>query len=576
MKRNISKTEKQLLLENEELRASLAESNETLEAIRNGEVDAIIVSGLAGEKVFSISSAETPYRVIIEEMNEGAVVLSADGVILYCNNRFAELVSISPEQIVGSWFNQFFPKNDIQKYNDLLQAGLKGKTDGELTYKKDDNARTRHLHLSFSPLPPELLGDICIMAADISELKQKEAELRYSHVTLEQHVVERTAELNKVIEELANSQLTTLRMMNDAVEAKNKLDILNLELATQYEEKAKRTAELIEALASAEDFENKFKQIAENIEEVFWLRTESEMIYVSPSFEKIWGVPCQEIYENPQIFTENIHPEDRALVQEIYHSNEFKEKGLFEYEYRILRAENQVRWVNAKTVPIVDEQGQIIKRVGIASDITEKKERIHDLIRSKAKAEESNNLKSAFLANMSHEIRTPMNGILGFAALLKEPHLSDKQQQDYIRTIEKSGARMLNIINNIVDISKIESGLMEVNNTVTNITEQLEYVNTFFKPETEKKRLQLILNNRLSVAEAFITTDREKIYAILINLVKNAIKYTNVGVIEVGCDKNGDNLDFYVKDTGIGIPNNRQLAVFERFIQADIADRNAY
>ena len=393
---------------------------------------------------------------------------------------------MSAEQIVGSFFNQFFPKNEIQKYTDLLQAGLKGKTDGELAYKKDDNTRPRYLHLSFSPLPPELLGDICIMAADITELKQKEAELRYSHVTLEQHVVERTAELNKVIEELANSQRTTLRMMNDAVEAKNKLDILNLELATQYEEKAKRTSELIEALASAEDFENKFKQIAENIEEVFWLRTESEMIYVSPSFEKIWGVPCQEIYENPQIFTENIHPEDKALVNEIYHSNEFKENGLFEYEYRILRSENQVRWVNAKTVPIVDENGQIVKRVGIASDITEKKERLHDLVRSKAKAEESNNLKSAFLANMSHEIRTPMNGILGFAALLKEPHLSDKLQQEYIRTIEKSGARMLNIINNIVDISKIESGLMEVNRTVTNVNEQLDYVNTFFKPETEK------------------------------------------------------------------------------------------
>lgn len=233
LKKNTSKKEKQLLLENIELRASLAEANETLAAIRNGEVDAIIVSGLAGEKVFSISSAETPYRVIIEEMNEGAVVLSADGVVLYCNRRFAELVDISPEQIVGSWFNQFFQKNDLHKYNDLMHAGLQGKTDGELTYKKNDNTCAIHLHLSFSPLPPELLGDICIMAADISELKQKEEELRDSHETLEQHVIERTRELNRIIEELANSQRTTLRMMNDAVEAKNTLDILNLELASQ-------------------------------------------------------------------------------------------------------------------------------------------------------------------------------------------------------------------------------------------------------------------------------------------------------------------------------------------------------
>ena len=241
----ISKTEKQLLLENEELRASLAEANETLDAIRNGEVDAIVVSGAGGEKVFSISSAETPYRVIIEEMNEGAVVLSADGVVLYCNRRFAELVSVAPEQIVGSWFNQFFPKNDIQKYSDLLQAGLKGKTDGELTYIKNGTTHPIHLHLSFSPLPPELLGDVCIMAADISELKLKEEELRRSHETLEQQVIERTKELTEAVEELANKQRVALKMMNDAVEARNTLDILNKELAFQSAEKAKRAAELL-------------------------------------------------------------------------------------------------------------------------------------------------------------------------------------------------------------------------------------------------------------------------------------------------------------------------------------------
>ncbi|MDO9255542.1 MAG: PAS domain S-box protein [Bacteroidales bacterium] len=612
------KTEKQLLLENEELRASLAEANETLDAIRNGEVDAIVVSGAGGEKVFSISSAETPYRVIIEEMNEGAVVLSADGVVLYCNRRFAELVSVAPEQIVGSWFKQFFPKNDFQKYNELLQAGLKGKTDGELTYIKDGNAHPIHLHLSFSPLPPELLGDVCIMAADITELKQKEEELRRSHETLEQQVIERTKELTEAVEELANKQRVALKMMNDAVEAKNTLDILNKELALQNEEKAKRAAELIiankelafqneekeeraaeleiankelafqneekekravellVAKEKAEEFENKFRQIAENIDEVFWLRTNSEMIYVSPSFEKIWGVPCQSLYEDPDLFTEKIHPEDKSLVKKIFNSNEFNDKEFFNYEYRIVRADKQVRWVNAKTFPILDDSGQIVKRVGIASDITEKHLSIEELIKEKEHAEESDRLKSAFLANMSHEIRTPMNGIIGFADLLKEPHLTDEQQQDYIKTIEMSGIRMLNIINNIVDISKIEAGLMEANRTILDVNEQLEYVFTFFKPETNKKKLQLVLGKNLSATDAIITSDREKIYAILTNLVKNAIKYTNEGVIEIGCDKKGEMLEFYVKDTGIGIPADRQVAVFERFIQADIADIHAF
>jgi hypothetical protein len=214
--------------------------------------------------------------------------------------------------------------------------------------------------------------------------------------------------------------------------------------------------------------------------------------------------------------------------------------------------------------------------VGVINDITENRRKENELIISEKRAQESDRLKSAFLANMSHEIRTPMNGILGFSALLKEPHLSGEDQQKYIQIIEKSGIRMLNIINDIVDIAKIESGLMEVNRTSTNINEQMEYVYTFFKPETDKKNLQLVLKKSLSGAEAIITTDREKIFAILTNLVKNAIKYTNEGIIEIGCDKKAGNLEFYVKDTGIGIPLNRQVAVFERFIQADIADIHAF
>ena len=353
------------------------------------------------------------------------------------------------------------------------------------------------------------------------------------------------------------------------------LIVANKELSFQNEEKTKRAAELIIALANAADFENKFKQIAENIDEVFWLRTDSEMIYVSPSFEKIWGVPCQEIYENPQIFTEKIHPDDKPVVQEIFHSNEFKEKGLFNYEYRIIRADNQVRWINAKTVPIVDESGQIIKRVGIATDITEKYHTVQELIHAKNRAEESDRLKSAFLANMSHEIRTPMNGILGFAGLLNEPGLSGEQQQEYIKIIEKSGARMLNIINDIVDISKIEANLMNVDIKETDINEKIEFIYIFFKPQVEEKGMQLLFKNTLPKKDATIRTDNEKVYSILTNLVKNAIKYSKEGAIEFGYLKKGELLEFYVKDTGIGIPKDRQSAIFERFVQADISDKMA-
>lgn len=212
-------------------------------------------------------------------------------------------------------------------------------------------------------------------------------------------------------------------------------------------------------------------------------------------------------------------------------------------------------------------------------------DRTRELNIAKEKAEESDRLKSAFLANMSHEIRTPMNGILGFAGLLKEPNLDSDEQSNYITMIEEGGERMLNIINNLIDISKLESGMMKVDISETNINTQLDYVYSFFKPEVEDKGMQLILNNCLKEKDASIFTDREKVYAILTNLIKNAIKYSDHGYIEIGCSlvkpsaepfKEKTELQFYVKDTGIGISQDRHKAVFERFIQADIANKRAY
>jgi hypothetical protein len=222
----------------------------------------------------------------------------------------------------------------------------------------------------------------------------------------------------------------------------------------------------------------------------------------------------------------------------------------------------------------------------LAWEMVEKKKISTELVFAKEKAEESDRLKSAFLANMSHEIRTPMNGILGFSELLKEPGLSGEQQQEYIKIIEKSGARMLNIINDIVDISKIEAGLMKLDISESNVNEQIEYIYTFFKPEVEAKEMKLSFRNSLTAKEAFIKTDREKLYAILTNLVKNAIKYTNEGSIEFGYERVVETrhalslprqtyLQFFVKDTGIGIPKDRQEAIFHRFIQADITDKMA-
>ena len=206
----------------------------------------------------------------------------------------------------------------------------------------------------------------------------------------------------------------------------------------------------------------------------------------------------------------------------------------------------------------------------------ERKKAEEELKSALEKAQESDRLKSAFLTNMSHEIRTPMNGILGFTGLLKEPKLSGDEKKKFIQVIEKSGDRMLNTINDIIDISKIEAGQVEVVKSEVSLNNILNEQYEFFKPDAQSKGLELNYKPTLSDKEAIIVTDIHKLVGILTNLIKNAIKFTKHGNINFGYslkkEKNFEGFEFFIKDTGIGIPSNRISAIFNRFEQADIED----
>jgi PAS domain S-box-containing protein len=323
--------------------------------------------------------------------------------------------------------------------------------------------------------------------------------------------------------------------------------------------------------------ELEFHSLAEAMPQIVWItRPDGWNIFFNQQWVAYTGLSLEESYGTG--WNKPFHPDDQQMAWDAWQKATTNMTS-YSIECRIRRFDGEYKWWLIRGVPILDEIGNVQKWFGTCTDIDELKISAENLRVAKQHAEESDHLKSAFLANMSHEIRTPMNGILGFAEILKDPDLSGEQQKEYIHIIEKSGNRMLNIINDIVDISKIEAGLMKLEIKESNINEQIEYIYTFFKPEVEAKGMKLTFKTTLPARESTIKTDREKVYAILTNLVKNAIKYSKEGSIEFGYDLVDTQciayLQFYVKDTGIGIPSGRREAIFERFIQAEINDKMA-
>jgi len=199
-----------------------------------------------------------------------------------------------------------------------------------------------------------------------------------------------------------------------------------------------------------------------------------------------------------------------------------------------------------------------------------------ELTAAKEKAEEHDKLKTVFLQNMSHEIRTPMNAILGFLSFLKNPELDEKNKNEYLDIINVNGERLLTTINNIFEISKIESNQICVQYSEVNIKTILDYYYQKYIPLANKKGLTIKLSEQLNDETLVVETDRNILDIILVNLLDNALKFTNNGYIELGYSLKENSIAFFIKDTGVGIPSDRINAIFERFIQADLKITRAH
>jgi PAS domain S-box-containing protein len=317
-----------------------------------------------------------------------------------------------------------------------------------------------------------------------------------------------------------------------------------------------------EALRESEE---RFRQLADNIQEVFWIldiRTEC-FVYVSPAFEEIIGVPREAVLADTSAWLKALHPADQERV----HTGFWKQATLGEFveEYRVIRPDGAVRWIAVRSFPVRIDGGEVHRVVGIARDITPKKEAEEALRHAKEEAERVSRFKDQFLSTMSHELRTPLNAVLGFSELLTDERygLINDRQRRYLNHIQNGGKHLLTLINDILDLSRIESGRLEIAIGDVHVHEAFAEVLSALRPLADAKSQTL---DGAADARLVIRADLTRFKQVLMNLVGNGIKFTPQGCrIELAAHPENGRVRIEVRDNGPGIPPEEQRRIFEAF-----------
>lgn len=271
----------------------------------------------------------------------------------------------------------------------------------------------------------------------------------------------------------------------------------------------------------------------------------------------------------------NLNPKDfiGRSIKEVFGTNEpiIRKHFLDTFQGEEIQFEllTDNRYHLYKTVPLYDNYNIISRILVVTENITSIKKIQNELIESKEKAEESNRLKTAFLHNLSHEIRTPLNGIVGFSSMITNPDISSEKQEAYSSLIKKSSNQLLRIIDDILEISYLETQQVSINNEPVSLNHLLDELHSLFMSDASKKNLTIHMDYGLSDDKCQLLTDRDILLKILRQLIENAIKFTNEGSVFIGYVQQDSSLNIYIKDTGIGISDGNQNIIFERFSQEE-------
>jgi PAS domain S-box-containing protein len=563
----------------EDLQRRLDEAEDTLRAIRQGEVDALVVDGPKGEVIYTLTSADYPYRLMIDEMNEGAVSVSPDSYILYGNRNFASILGLTESKASGIPFGDFIVPHMREQFLEDLEKARHQAIKREYVLSSGDD-RAVPVLLSFAKLQPQT-NSISIVVTDLTAQKALEEKLRQAKNGLEEQVAERTKELRQSearlfgILEHSAADLKAMRRLNEigARCAKDGDDIETclqeiLNVAIEITGADKGNIQLLSndsdtlRLITQTGFDAPFLELFEcgsNGDSACGvaLRSKQRVVVENINESEIYaGKASQEAMRKADVLAVESVPlissGGKALgIISTHFSNAHRPS---EQELRLmdLLARQTADYLERKRVE--DEREQLLARE-------------HELRQT---AEEANRLKDEFLAIMSHELRNPLNVILGYAELLlrMDEIKSAAHLQRMADAVKRNAVAQSKLIRDLLDLSRLRSGKLELNRETVAPVASIENAIETVRMDAAEKGVQIKVERPDDML--FVRADPVRLEQIIWNLLNNAVKFTpRGGIITVRLEEENDDIVLKVSDNGQGIDSSFLPHIFEIFRQAD-------
>lgn len=491
-----------------ELRFQLEEAQETINAIRTGQVDALVVKDTDGHQLYTLKTADQTYRVFIERMSEGAVTINRDGTILYCNNRFATMANAQLEKAIGSPLLSFVPDTSKEILNDIITGNWDEECREEIILK-DGAGSTRHCLFSCNAIELDSGIALSIIITDLSVLKETERQLQQRNEQLE--------------ESRANTE-----KLNSSLEATVQERTHDLEVSREH-----------------------FKLLTNNIVQMTWTNLPNGRVN---SYNQSWydytGMDLESAggFEWKQL----VHPDDLQVTNERY-AHSLQTGEMFEVENRYRRYDGVYRWHLNRSKPLKNDKGEIIFWVGTATDIEDQKREM--------------DRKDEFIGIASHELKTPLTSLKGYLQLIESYKREELPPiiKQYIGKAGVSISKLQTLINDLLDVSKIKAGRLEYVLEDVNIT---DLINQSTDNSLHVYPSYIFINN--STQPFIVKGNAERLEQVFMNFISNAVKYSQVNkTVIINTERRGDKVRVSVTDNGIGLSNDQKNKIFERFYRVE-------